>query len=332
MKKKLFKIFTVALLLIVTTVSCKKDEPVTGVVLPDEVVVAVGKTAEIPVTFIPSNATNKKITCVSSDPNIATVENGKVTGIAVGQTTITVTTQDGGRTAKCLVAVTQPIEPKMIKVEGGTFTMGCTNEQGEDCLDNEKPSHSVTVNSFYMGKYEVTQEEWEAVMGKNPSHFTGSNYPVEFISWSDIQLFIKRLNATTGKNYRLPTEAEWEYAARGGKLSKGYKYSGGNDADIVAWYSGDSNKKTHPVGTKEPNELGIYDMSGNVIEYCQDWYDTYPGDALNNPVGPESGTWRIIRGGAFGTEENYCRIPFRTAVSPNNYFIDLGFRLVHPGD
>jgi formylglycine-generating enzyme required for sulfatase activity len=158
---------------------------------------------------------------------------------------------------------------EMILVRGGTFRMGDTDGQGGD---NEKPVHNVTLRDFYIGKYPVTQKQWVQVMGSNHSNFKGDDLPVEQVSWNNVQEIIKELNAKTGKKYRLPTEAEWEYAARGGNKSKGYKYSGSNDIDKVAWYADNSGNKTHPVGTKAPNELGIYDMSGNVWEWVNDKY------------------------------------------------------------
>ena len=154
----------------------------------------------------------------------------------------------------------------MVEVRGGTFTMGATSEQEVDAFGDEKPAHEVTLSDYYIGKTEVTQALWKAVMGNNPSYFEGENLPVECISWHDCKTFISKLNALTGKNFRMPTEAEWEYAARGGSKSRGYKYSGSNTLDDVAWYSGNSDSETHEVGTKSPNELGLYDMSGNVSE------------------------------------------------------------------
>ena len=225
------------------------------------------------------------------------------------------------------------VEIEMIYVEGGTFTMGCTKEQGNDCLDSEKPVHQVTVSSFYIGKYEVTQAQWKAVMGNNPSEFEGDNFPVESVSWYDIQEFILILNAGTGKTYRLPTEAEWEFAARGGNKSQGYKYSGSNTIDNVAWYFNEDNYNeynatTYPVGTKSPNELGIYDMSGNVYEWCNDWRGDYSSNAQVNPKGPSSGHYRVVRGGSYNFNENPCRVSFRFSDPPKYGYINHGFRLV----
>ena len=169
---------------------------------------------------------------------------------------------------------------QMVAVQGGTFTMGCTSEQGDDCYDDERPAHRVTVSDFYIGKYEVTQAQWRAVMGFNPSYFKGDNLPVETVSWDDVMDFIHKLNSLTGRQYRLPTEAEWEYAARGGN---NYKYSGSNSAGNVAWYGYNSSRTTHPVGTKSANGFGLYDMSGNVYEWCSDWYRAYNGTYFLSP-------------------------------------------------
>ena len=216
----------------------------------------------------------------------------------------------------------------MVFVKGGTFTMGATAEQGSDAYDWEKPTHSVTVSDYYIGKYEVTQAQWRAVMGSNPSKFTGDNNPVEKVSWNDIQEFIKKLNAQTGKRFRLPTEAEWEYAARGGNQSKGYKYSGSNNISEVAWYGGNSSSKTHPVGQKAPNELGIYDMTGNVDEWCQDWYGSYSRSSQTNPKGPSSGSSRVLRGGNWDGGARFCCVSNRDFRNPSTRSNHVGFRLV----
>ena len=216
---------------------------------------------------------------------------------------------------------------KMIRVEGGSFEMGATSEQGSDANDWEKPVHRVTLSGYYIGMCEVTQELWEAVMGSNPSCFKGKNNPVESVSYNDCQEFIKRLNSLTGKNFRLPTEAEWEYAARGGNQSHHYKYSGSNNIDDVAWYTKNSDSETHRVGTKSPNELGIYDMSGNVWEWCSDRYGSYSSGSQTNPQGPASGTNRVLRGGSWFNFARYCRVSFRNNIAPSYRFNNNGLRL-----
>ncbi|MBQ3247480.1 MAG: formylglycine-generating enzyme family protein [Alistipes sp.] len=218
---------------------------------------------------------------------------------------------------------------EMVFVKGGTFMMSATPEQGKDANSDEKPAHSVTVSDFYIGKYEVTQAQWEAVMGENPSCFKGENRPVERVSWNDIQEFIEKLNAKTGKKYRLPTEAEWEYAARGGNQSKGYKYSGSNDIGSVAWYTKNSSSQTHPVGQKQPNELGLYDMSGNVYEWCSDWFGRYSSGSQTNPTGPAKGSRRVLRGGSW-LNAGRCRVSYRGSDDPSSsgfYCGIFGFRL-----
>ena len=216
----------------------------------------------------------------------------------------------------------------MIKVEGGTFTMGATSEQGDDAYSDEKPAHQVTLSNYMIGKTEVTQELWQAVMGSNPSYYSGNDLPVEQVSWNDCQEFIEKLNSLTGLNFRLPTEAEWEYAARGGKKSKGYKYSGSNDIGSVAWYEETSNgSKKKPVATKAPNELGLYDMSGNVWEWCSDWYGDYSIDSQTNPKGPSSGFGRVYRGGSWSSRARSSRVSFRYCNNPDSRGNDLGLRL-----
>jgi len=219
------------------------------------------------------------------------------------------------------------IDIPMVYVEGGVFVMGCTTEQGDACLDEEKPAHQVTVGSFYIGKYVVTQELWNTVMDNNPSYFKGEDLPVESVNWYDVQEFIQKLNILTGKQYRLPTEAEWEYACRGGIYTAHYKSSGGNTANDVAWYSENSDGTTHPVGTKPPNELGLYDMNGNVYEWCRDWYDVYDSDEQTNPQGPSSGSERVFRGGSWDCTLKCVRVSRRNHHTPDHHASNRGLRL-----
>ncbi len=221
------------------------------------------------------------------------------------------------------------VEFKMIYVEGGTFTMGATQEQGSDAKSEEKPAHSVTLSSYYIGETEVTQGLWKAVMGTNPSGYKkGDSLPVESVSYADVLDFITRLNTMTKKNFRLPTEAEWEFAARGGNKTMGFKYSGSNNIDAIAWYdNGSLDLQIHEVKTKTPNELGIYDMSGNVYEWCSDWKGDYTSDAQTNPQGPSSGTSRITRGGCFLTDPDPCRVSNRQTTLPEMHNNFTGFRL-----
>ena len=214
--------------------------------------------------------------------------------------------------------VVNGVKFNMVKIKGGTFRMGATSEQSN--YDNdEKPVHSVTLSDYYMGETEVTQELWEAVMGSNPSRFMGDNQrPVERVSWDDCQEFIKKLNQLTGKEFRLPTEAEWEYAARGGKYSRGYKYSGSNNSDEVAWYGTNSGDKTHPIATKKANELGLYDMSGNVLEWCNDWYGDYHSNSQTNPTGPSQGEYRVLRGGSWDFNDGGVRVSLRYSNTPDS--------------
>ena len=204
------------------------------------------------------------------------------------------------------IPVKDGISIDMVRVEAGTFKMGATAEMKNPWV-LEKPTHKVTLtNDYYIGKYEVTQALWQAVMGSNPSYFKGDNLPVEQVSWNDCQEFLSKLNRITGKTFRLPTEAEWEYAARGGKKSRGYQYSGSNNLSDVAWYYKNSGIKTHTVGTKQANELGIYDMSGNVSEWCQDRYGDYSKSSQTNPKGSTSGALRVLRGGCYSYYSDFC--------------------------
>lgn len=215
----------------------------------------------------------------------------------------------------------------MVEVGGGTFTMGATSEQGSDAWDEEKPAHEVTLSDYYIGQTEVTQALWEAVMGSNPSDSKGGNLPVERVSWDDCQVFIQKLNQLTGKQFRLPTEAEWEYAARGGRKSRGYKYAGGNNIDSVAWCDGNSGNETHPVATKQANELGIYDMSGNVLEWCSDWCGDYTSSSQSDPQGSSSGSFRVIRGGCYYNFARNCRVSYRISNTLDYRCGYLGLRL-----
>ena len=238
--------------------------------------------------------------------------------VASGSNTISIPVKDG-------------ISIDMVKVEAETFMMGATSEMKDSYDDpdsDEKPVHQVTLtNDYYMGKYEVTQALWQAVMGSNPSNFKGDNLPVEEVSWNDCQEFISKLNSLTGRKFRLPTEAEWEYAARGGKKSRSYQYSGSSNISDVAWYDGNSVNKTHPVGTKQANELGIYDMTGNVWEWCSDWYGFYSSSSQTNPTGADSGSSRVFRGGSWYGNARYCRLSFRDCTPPDCRGYNLGLRL-----
>jgi len=218
----------------------------------------------------------------------------------------------------------------MMPVEAGTFTMGATTEQGADATDREKPAHQVTLTQpYYIGQTEVTQALWVAVMGTNPSEFTGDlNRPVEKVSWNDCQTFITKLNQMTGQTFRLPTEAEWEFAARGGNKSEGHKFAGSDNVDDVAWYSGNAGSSTHPVATKAANELGLYDMSGNVLEWCQDWYAAFTADAQTDSAGPATGSNRVYHSGAWDYPGHSCRVAFRYYSAPTWAGSNrLGFRL-----
>ena len=226
------------------------------------------------------------------------------------------------------IPVKDGISIDMVRVEAGTFTMGATSEM-KDPFDSEKPVHQVTLtNNYYIGKYEVTQALWQAVMGKNRSYLKGDNLPVGYVSWADCQEFVSKLNSITGKKFRLPTEAEWEYAARGGNKSRGYQYSGSSSLSDVAWYTDNSDWKTHAVGTKQANELGIYDMTGNVGEWCQDWKRSYSSSSQVNPTGANSGSYRVYRGGGYRNGARYCRSSYRYSGAPDYQDFDLGLRLV----
>lgn len=212
------------------------------------------------------------------------------------------------------------IAENMVYVEGGTFSRTTKNDQS-----NDSPDRNVSVSSFYISKYEVTQAQWMAIMGYNPSNFTGNlQQAVEMVSWMDCQTFIKRLNEKTGKKYRLPTEAEWEYAARGGQKSKAYQYAGGNEIEKVAWYSKNAVGRSHVVGKKQPNELGLYDMSGNVWEWCADKFYKNTSTKQNDRLAKK----RTLRGGSWSNGADQCTIKHRYAYYPESAFSLIGFRLV----
>jgi len=210
----------------------------------------------------------------------------------------------------------------MVDIPAGSFMMGSS-----DGDDDEKPVHSVVLSGFQLGKHEVTQGQWQAVMGNNPSNFQncGANCPVEKVSWDAIQIFLKKLNQQTGYRYRLPTEAEWEYACRSG--GKNQTYCGGNDADSLAWYPSNSKRKTHPVGQKRANGFGLYDMSGNVFEWVQDWKGAYSSGQVTAPTGPSSGSYRVYRGGSWYSYITYSRSVNRDDNTPDFRRNYLGFRL-----
>ena len=221
------------------------------------------------------------------------------------------------------VETAKGINLKMIYVEGGIFAMGSNSGESD-----ERPVHNVTLDSYYVGETEITQAQWRAVMGSNPSRYTGDNRPVERVSWHDAQAFCKKLSELTGKRYVLPTEAQWEYAARGGNQSKGYTYSGSNNIEEVAIYYYNSRNGHSNVKSKKPNELGIYDMSGNVYEWCSDWKGSYSSSSQTNPQGPTSGSYRVLRGGGWSSNASYCRVADRNSNGPSGTESYYGFRVV----
>ncbi|MBQ2703342.1 MAG: SUMF1/EgtB/PvdO family nonheme iron enzyme, partial [Alistipes sp.] len=226
---------------------------------------------------------------------------------------------------------------KMIWVEGGTFTMGATAEQGSDPYDDEKPAHSVTVSSYYIAECEVTQAQWKKIMGTTINDLAsslsltgvGDNYPIYYVTYDEAKEFCSKLSALTGKNYSLPTEAQWEYAARGGKDSKGYKYSGSSTIDEVSWYGSNSGSTAHPVKQKKANELGLYDMSGNIYEWCSDWWtSSYSSGSQIDPTGASTGTLRAKRGGSWVHGQTSSRVSDRGSYTPSSRSNDGGFRVV----
>jgi formylglycine-generating enzyme required for sulfatase activity len=227
------------------------------------------------------------------------------------------------------------LQSSMVIVKGGKFSMGCTPEQKSppcECLEAEFPVHNVEISSFEISRFEVTQALWQVIMGSNPSYFDDCpSCPVEQVSFEQVQDFIQKLNETSKKDYRLPTEAEWEYAARGGYNNQNFQFAGGSRLDEVGWYDGNSVGRTHPVGKKRFNGLGLYDMSGNVFEWCSDWLNHYESSTQRNPVGSRGEhEYRIARGGSWSGDQNYCRSARRWADTPGSRANNLGFRLAHP--
>ncbi|MCL2291403.1 MAG: SUMF1/EgtB/PvdO family nonheme iron enzyme [Bacteroidetes bacterium] len=341
MKRNLFNLIAVAVLLFVAAVACNKEKRAESVTLSAaSLALDIGDSTVLRATVWPGDAVNKSIKWNSDNSSVATVnDRGVVTARGAGTAKITVTTVDGGHQATCVVTVAADPEPPvivMIEVKTNAFFyMGCTD--GECPTDGrESPTHYVQLTKDYqIAKYPVTQKEWVAVMRYNPSHFQGNDLlPVENVTWAEVEEFLEKLNAITGKNYRLATEAEWEFAARGGKQTEKFKFSGSNDLNDVAWHQGNSGGRTHPVGLKKANELGIHDMSGNVWEWCSDLYGAYPMADITqvDPTGPTIGGYRVARGGSWKDFEVSCRVSARYEPRAVNHTTHLGFRLAHDAE
>ena len=290
------------------------------------------------VTTAVSTSGNKYIS-VGAEPDHGTTARTATITLTAGAATATVNVTQNGATVSATKSFTvtgngKTVTFNMKLVEAGTFQMG---SDAADAFDWEKPVHSVTLTKdYYMGETEVTQALWYAVMGQNPTsdgsqwestYGLGDSNPAYYVSWNDCQTFISKLNALTGVTFRLPTEAEWEFAAKGGNKSQGYTYAGSNKLGDVAWYSGNSSSKTHEVATKAPNELGLYDMSGNVWEWCQDLYGSYSSSAQTDPTGPTSGSLRVLRGGSWDSDAANCRVADRGWTYATYRSGNLGFRL-----
>ena len=307
-------------------VSCKETKVTEVRLNKTELSLKVNETETLIATVLPEKADNKDVIWNSNTTTVATVDNGTITAKLAGTAIITVTTLEGNKTANCTVIVTENVipieEPEMVFVEGGTFWYGCTDDECDysDTLIGRYPPVQTTVGSFYISKYLVTQKLWKDVMGTLPqstlswSYGEGDNYPVYYVDIYRAFEFLRKLNSVTGKNYKLPSSVEWEYAARGGNKSKGYKYSGSNNIDEVAWYYNNSNRTTHLVGTKAPNELGVYDMSGNLWEWTRD-----EGPFMKS-------TANVVRGGSWYYGD--CRVSSYAGQVDINRGYYLGFRLV----
>ncbi len=264
---------------------------------------------------------SSSLICLDIDCSYSMVDFGSLKSFCSGFLGVLANSVDGKTQSDTYVA--NGVVFKMIPVKGGTFTMG-TN----DGYEMETPAHEVTLSDFAIGETEVTQALWQAVMGSNPSNFKGNlQLPVENVTWDECQTFISKLNELTGKRFRLPTDAEWEFAAYGGNNSNGTIFAGSDDIDQVGWYGVNSNSQTHPVASKQPNELGLYDMTGNVWEWCQDWYGRYTNNAQVNPTGPTYGTQRVYRGGSYYNDARFCRIYYRGTGIPSSFSVNRGFRL-----
>lgn len=295
-----------------------------------------GSSKVIQVTVHPEGC-SQALAWSSSNTSVATINNeGVVTACGIGKTTITVSSKYDHNVWSSItlnviegtIVSVSGIDINMAIVKGGSFIMGIPDKYVG--RPEQKPQHNVTITKdYYIGETEVTQELWESIMGENPSHFTyDKNLPVENVSWDDCQIFIEKLNQKTGLKFRLPTEAEWNFAAIGGIKSNGYVHSGSNYPKIVAWYSENSNTSTHPVKSLKANELGLYDMSGNVEEWCSDWYGKYNAEDETDPQGPSEGTKRVIRGGYFSSDSFNVYCDFRSSNIPSYQNATIGLRLV----
>ena len=307
---------------------------------PATIEIKTGKTARFTATSaIPSGQPQNQDPLWEVTGGCGTIDqNGLFSASRSGSCTVTVSLRDNDNkkiTDSAAVTIKAPtlddVVGDMVQVRGGTFTMGCTTEQESYCSNSgfDRPAHQVTLGDFYIGSYEVTQFLWKEIMGLNynPSRNREDNLPVENVRWDDIQTFLERLNDRTGRSYRLPTEAEWEYAARGGNQSTRLIYSGSNTLDDVGWYADNSDGKTQPVGMKQPNELGLYDMSGNVDEWVNDYFSYYTDGSKNNPTGPEYGLSRVVRGGNSVYYDEAARVSSRGGFSAGSSNSFLGFRL-----